>query len=96
MPNFTGTDSWDFFSLPMSNRVAPFVEGVNDIEIATIQKKLVEGSSSPFYTAISEPATLLDDGTEIESEDVSFPYELQFRSSAHFDDEKVFDLTTGE
>lgn len=33
MPNFTGSESWDFFSLPMSNRVAPFDPIKNPIEV---------------------------------------------------------------
>ena len=36
MPNFTGTDSWDFFKHPLRNRVEPFDEEKHAIEIATI------------------------------------------------------------
>ena len=36
MPNFTGTDSWDFFQQPLKNKVAPFDEEKHAIEIATI------------------------------------------------------------
>ena len=36
MPNFTGTESWDFFQQPLKNQVAPFDEEKHAIEIATI------------------------------------------------------------
>lgn len=40
VPDFIGTESWDFFSKPMTNRVAPFDPVKNPIEVQTIQKKL--------------------------------------------------------
>jgi len=33
MPNFTGTDSWDFFRYQMRNRVEPFDAEEHSIEI---------------------------------------------------------------
>jgi len=36
MPNFTGTESWDFFEHTMRNRVEPFHKETHATEIATI------------------------------------------------------------
>ena len=44
MSSFTGSDSWDFFANPMSNRVQPFDPKEHPIQVATILKKLIEGS----------------------------------------------------
>lgn len=44
MSSFTGSDSWDFFANPMSNRVKPFDPKEHPIQVATILKKLIEGS----------------------------------------------------
>lgn len=91
MPNFTGTDSWDFFRHPLKNRAMPFDEETHATEIATIQKKLVEASKRPFGTAISCIANTKTDGTLLEQFDVKVPYELQYSSPIHFSNEKEFD-----
>ena len=36
MPNFTGTNSWNFFENPMSNRVEPYDKKTDKCEILTI------------------------------------------------------------
>jgi hypothetical protein len=94
MPNFVGTDSWDFFLNPLSNRVAPFTQEESPIDIDTILKKLVEASEWPYVCAIGHVAEVYDDGTE--ATDANIPYEIKFTSSIHFDEEKELDETTGE
>jgi len=91
MPNFTGTDSWDFFRLPLKNRHQPFDEETHPIEVATLQKKLIEGNRRPFATATSCIADTYTDGYLLDRADVNTPYELLFEPRQHFDHEKEFD-----
>jgi hypothetical protein len=65
MPNFTGTSSWDFFSMPFTNRVAPFDPVANAIEDQTIRKKLTEGSKWPFITGLGDAASINNDGSVV-------------------------------
>lgn len=87
MPNFTGTDSWDFFRHPLKNRHLPFDEETHPIEVATLQKKLIEGSRRPFATAIGHIAAKNNDGSLLEQDAVKVPYELMYSSPQHFDHE---------
>ena len=81
MPNFTGTDSWNFFELPMKSRVEPFDPEVNACEVVTIQRKLVDASEWPFACGISTIGDRNSDGSNIAENDVNVPFELQFTSA---------------
>ena len=72
MPNFTGTSSWDFFSLPMTNRVAKFDPVANAIEDATIRKKLTEGPKWPYITGLGDAASINNDGTAVTAPKVPY------------------------
>lgn len=91
MPNFTGTESWDFFSQPLKSRVEPFDVSENPIEIETILKKNIEGSARPFATGVCKPAEWDDEDNEITRNQVSCPYELHYVSDYHFNNEKELD-----
>ena len=55
MPNMTGTSSWDFFELPMSNRVEPFNPDISEcerIQHETMRKKMTEATDRPYVTAV--------------------------------------------
>ena len=56
MPNFTGTESWDFFSQTFKSRVAPFTEEKHPIQKKTILQKNTEGDARPYATAVCNPA----------------------------------------
>lgn len=91
MPNFTGTESWDFFSETLKSRVEPFKVSENPIEIETILRKNIEGSARPFATGVCRPA-LWDDDVELKKNDVSCPYELHYKSDIDlFSKEKKID-----
>ena len=66
MPNFTGTDSWDFFRHPLKNRHMPFDPETHPVEVATLQKKLIEGNRRPFSTSIACIADTYTDGNLLE------------------------------
>jgi hypothetical protein len=87
MPQFTSTDSWNFFKMPMRNRVQGFTMEDNPVEYQTIQKKLIEGSPRPFGTAIGHVGMHNLDGTALEQEFVNVPYELWYTSPFQFSDE---------
>lgn len=62
MPAFTGSGSWDFFKNDFGSRVDPFTDDM-PIEKATILKKLIEGSKTPFATGLSVAAMHTTDGS---------------------------------
>ena len=79
MPSFKETDSWDFFENNMKTRLEPFVpadeNGDNDqMLIDTIQKKLVEGTSWPFSTAIGNIGDTNGAGDDLGKSDVKIPW----------------------
>ena len=87
MPQFTQTDSWNFFKLPLRNRLQGFTMEDNPVEWETIRKKLVEGSARPFATAIGHIGKSNLDGTDLVDDDVFVPYELWYTSPFQFSDE---------
>lgn len=76
MPNFIGTESWDYFSEPLKNRVEPLDISKAPLEIETIIQKNIEASPTPFATALSGPARFENDGTALLKSNVGAPYEL--------------------
>jgi len=58
MPNMTGLDdngeeSWDFFHLPLKNRVERFSE---TCERDSLEKKMIEATEFPYATSVVFPA----------------------------------------
>ena len=84
MPNFTGTDSWNFLENPMMNRVAPFDPVEHQCEENTIRKKLTEASMWPYVCSVSQIAdwapSLDAQGQTVDSAAISFPFHLIFDS----------------
>lgn len=70
MPNFTGTTSWNFFSMSFTNRIAKFDSG--SIEDLTIRKKLSEATKWPFITGLADTASIKNDGTAVSVPNVPY------------------------
>jgi hypothetical protein len=93
MPNFTGTDSFNFFELPMRNRVDPFTEEENPIEFQTLRKKMTEAVNRPYVCAVGHIARWRDDEGQslvLPESEIRIPYELEFTSPKQFPRELQF------
>ena len=75
----------------MSNRIPEFTEEENPIEFETLRIKMLETVKAPYSTGISWPATYTNEGERLPKDDRSFPFEMEFRPTQHFSDEKEFD-----
>jgi len=56
MPNFEGTKSWDFFSMPLKSRVDRFEDTCHR---ETRELKMLEGNNRPYATSVIKPAIQL-------------------------------------
>lgn len=82
MPN-EGLEAWDFFGMPLKSAVKAFDPEDQDIETKTKLKKIIEGSTTPFATAIGEAAFLNNEGQRIHRKTVNVPYEVSYTSNYH-------------
>jgi len=89
--SFSSTGSWDFFSEPISNRVDTFTAEEKPIEQQTLQKKMVESSTTPFKMALGKVARTQNDGENVHRKLVSMPYEIEYRGVTHFSHDKELD-----
>ena len=94
MPNFTGTDSFNFFKAPMRTRVDAFEEPEHFYEMETILKKLVDATEKPYTSGLSYLSRYNADGTEnvltTRGTD-NVPFELIFKSDIQYPDARQAD-----
>lgn len=84
--NLLPGDSHNFFTETISNRIFTIGRDFEDEElnnpedpmVATIMKKMVEGSRRPFALGVSNIADKTNSGRRIARSDVRTPFELRF------------------
>ena len=93
MPQFTSTNSWNFFEKPMSNRVKAFDPVSDKCEDLTLRKKMTEATDRPFVTAVGHIG-IWENWEGVQSDvpeaDIRIPYELIFTSPKQFSSEMEF------